>query len=159
MKIVENNDVKSQAENVLAAFNDEEALENGLEKAHNFHMSGDLQASCEVYNAIIDEIPECDEAWGQLGMIGAELGDLNNALLCLENASRLMPENSQYHSVKGDLYQMAGLEEEAIECYQKTLSINSGDSHAVSQLALISQNVLVDAVEQPVAEFDVAEGL
>jgi len=152
-------EMNQENENELSIFRGEEALESGLEKAHDFHMSGDLQASCEIYNAIIDEMPGCDEAWGQLGMIGAELGDLNNALLCLDNASRLMPGNSQYHSVKGDLYQLAGLEKEAVDCYQKTLGIKSDDTHAVTQLALIAPGKSVTKTGMPIVEFDVAEGL
>ena len=115
-----------------------EALEHNLDEAHDFHMSGDLKSACVLYNSIIESIPGCDEAWGQLGMIGAELGDVDNALLCLDKASRLMPENSHYHNVKGDLYQFLGQEDIAVSCYQKTLENNPKESYAVSQLTLLT---------------------
>jgi tetratricopeptide (TPR) repeat protein/O-antigen ligase len=57
----------------------------------------------------------------------------------LERAIELQPQEAEFHTLLGDIYQSVGRVEEAIAQYTLALQINPGDSQAQQQLKVLSK--------------------
>lgn len=64
-----------------------------LEEAQKLHSEGQLEEAKESYLTLLEDNPQNAELLHLLGLLSAEMGDLNEALHYLEEANRILPHH------------------------------------------------------------------
>jgi tetratricopeptide (TPR) repeat protein len=105
--------------------------------------------SIMLYQATLDNYPECWVAHNHLGISLAEMGQLQEAMKHCQRALQIKPDYPGAHNTFGIALFKAGRLTEAIEHYEKALQINPNyaDAHVNLGVALIQTNRPKEAIE------------
>jgi Flp pilus assembly protein TadD len=106
-----------------------------LQKAVQFHQSGQLQQAEQIYRQILRFEPQHADALHLLGLIAHQVGQHDSALRHIGDAIALDKTNAVYHNNLGEVYRALGKREEAQACYQEAIRINlAGRTHPGSAI-------------------------
>ena len=108
-----------------------------MEKAVNYHRSGQLERAGEIYKTVLDTVPNHADALHLSGLIAHGAGKTGQAINLIGKAIRNSPETPSYYSSLGDLFQRQGNLDGTILCYKRALELNPNDIDLHSKLGNI----------------------
>ena len=111
-----------------------------MEKAVNYHRSGQLERAGEIYSAVLDIVPSHPDALHLSGLVAHGAGKTGTAINLIGKAIRSSPEIPSYYSSLGDLFKSQGNLDGAIPCYRQALKLNPNDIDLHSKLGNISKD-------------------
>lgn len=92
--------------------------------------SDNLEKQIKCYEKTLENKPEDDAAWNNMGNAYYDLGDYTKALECYEKAIQNKPEyNAAWHNM-GLIYFALGKNIEAVDCYENAINFNPEDDAA-----------------------------
>ena len=91
---------------------------------------GELAAAVSLCHDRLSDNGDDGPAWFLLGRIETQADNLYEALIALEQAARLMPENIEVHMARAAAAQVVGENELALICYDQAIGINANNSDA-----------------------------
>jgi len=101
-----------------------------FKKASNKHKKGEHAAARVLYQRNLKRYPDHVDSLYMLGTLYAEQGDLAKARDYLLQAADQAPRSPMIQNNLGNVYLQSGAYEEALLCYQKTLSIDASVTQA-----------------------------
>jgi tetratricopeptide (TPR) repeat protein len=117
-------------------FNTVDAVVEGL--ATSAMASGDYHAVIRHCSHLVQARPENYEAWLNLGVARARVGDYEDAIFCFHQATRIRAHQALPWLNLGIVRQLTGDDEGAIEAYEHALRIDPDQRDALWNLALLS---------------------
>jgi len=115
-------------------------IQEQLDKADQSINTGNYQAALDLYNDIISNAPECDEAWLMLGSLYGESGDIDKAVAHVEKAISIKPDDSYSHLVLGQIKNSTGDQEAANASFKKAIECDPENTDAICTLASLYQD-------------------
>ncbi len=119
-----------------------------FQEAFQSHQAGQLHLAQTLYRQILQEDSKNSQVLHLLGVVEAQLKNYTEALDLINQAIRLHPTVSDYHTHLGNvLYEMGDLDQ-AVASYQQALSLNSNDSETYNNLGNVHhlQGHLAEAI-------------
>jgi len=110
-------------------------IDSELQKAVQYHQSGQIQQAQDIYNEILKVNPRNPDALHLLGIIAYQQKKYDNGADLINKAIQINPGQSIYHSNLGNVLLDQGKPDEAAACYQKALQINPDYAEAYNNLA------------------------
>ena len=111
--------------------NTQEQLKQGL----RLHQAGDLAGAGEVYRAILDAEPGNVDALNLMGVVLQAGGELDTAIVLLEQAAKLAPDYPAPLVNLGNALQLKGRLDDAVETFEKALALDPNLAEAANNLA------------------------
>ncbi len=123
-------------------------LNNKIQKALQYHRSGQLQQAEEIYREILAQDKDHPDALHLLGLIAQRVGAYDTAMELISHALRIKPREPYYHNSIGTVFKSLGKLKEAVSHYQEAIQLNPDYAEAYNNLgnALKEQNKLEEAV-------------
>ncbi len=115
-------------------------IQEQLDKADQSISAGDYPAALDLYNNIVSNSPECDEAWLMLGSLYGESGDLEKAIAHVEKAISINPDDSYAYLVLGQIKNSIGDQEAANASFKKAIECDQENTDAICTLASLCQD-------------------
>jgi tetratricopeptide (TPR) repeat protein len=72
---------------------------------------------------LLQDFPNCAEAWNHLGCILAQRNNGLHAAACIERAIAIAPQDASFHANLGEIYRRAGLSEQAVKYGQRAVEL------------------------------------
>lgn len=114
------------------------------DEPRNFRADGDKARdasrwgeAAKLYHLYLAENSGDAEIWVQCGHCEKESGDFKAALSCYLEARSIKADNDDLYLQMGHLYKLMDREADAIESYQKCLSLNNNSADARLELAAL----------------------
>ena len=92
---------------------------------------GDLSGAQADYDRALELAPDYLEAQYNRAFVRKQLGDHAGAFADAENALRLAPEDPQVWTIKGTLHMLYGEFNEAVECFDRAISLDADNANAL----------------------------
>lgn len=105
------------------------AESEALQEAHEYRVNGQYDEAIELYQQVLDEMPEHAEALWGLGLSLMNSGDFDEALASICQAADLEPANQLYLLDAGKHYTMLGMYDEAKPFFEKAVALDAGSKH------------------------------
>lgn len=115
-------------------------IQEQLDKADQFIESGDYPAAVNLYNDIINDAPECDEAWLMLGSIYGESGEIEKAIAHIEKAISIKPNDGYAYLALGQVKNSIGDTDAASLAFKKAIECDNENTDALCTLASLYQD-------------------
>jgi len=112
-------------------------IAQALSEALKLHRAGEMILAERLYRQILQEEPECADAWHLLGVLTSQSGRHLAAAGCIGHAIGLNPNASTYHNNLGLAYQALFKRDEALACYRRALELNSDYADAHNNLGVL----------------------
>ena len=100
---------------------------------------GDLQGAEAQYRAVLQQNPQSDVAWNNLGLVLMRTNRVNEAIRALERAVALNPKSPVYLNNLGAAYERAGQRQKARTMYEQALRQDPNFADARQNLERISR--------------------
>ncbi len=91
--------------------------------ALQFYQTGNLSHAARLCQQILQQQPDCVEAWSLLGAIAHQQGNLDRAIACYQQTLALKPDRSELYYNLGYAFQQQGDLPAAIRHYQQALAL------------------------------------
>ncbi len=111
-----------------------------LEKALNYHRSGQWKEAEQLYRQVINQDPNQSDAWHLFGLLAYQLGDHKTAIELIKQAVSLSPSQADFHNSLGEAYRQDGQLELAIESYRCCLALKPDYAEVLTNLGLAYQS-------------------
>ncbi len=111
-------------------------LQPRLEQGIRLQRQGELDKAAQIYQEILDRIPEHPDALHLLGMIMYKCGNYPDAASMIKKAISIAPKVSQYHNSMGKVLVKLGQHDKSIMYYENALDIDPGYIDAQHNLLL-----------------------
>ena len=86
-----------------------------------------IQAYCNAIISDPNNSSRSSRAWNLNGLAFRKLGDLNESIKCLDEATRIDPNNTAAWCNKGDILNRLGKYDEAIAAYDRAIELDPED--------------------------------
>ena len=107
------------------------------------------------YNYILEHVSDCDEALLMRGALRGELGQIDAAIIDLEESIRLNNTNDSAYATLAYLYQRKNDNEKALELCRSAIALNSSNNEAIKLLIQICNKLGSDVLSK--SQYDQAE--
>jgi protein O-GlcNAc transferase len=114
-------------------------VQDYLNKAIQYHRSGNLNEAANLYNEILKLDPKQYNAMQYLGIIESQLGNAETAIQLLTKASKIMPDSAEIHSNLGNVLRTNGKLDRAIESFQRAVKLNPNIPEVHNNLGIALQ--------------------
>ena len=103
----------------------------GLQKAIQYHKSGQFQKAEHQYRRVLETDPNQPDALHLLGVVAYQTGNFDQAVHLIKKAIRKNPENPFYYNALGAVFNAQDQHAEALSSYQGALKLdpNYADAH------------------------------
>jgi len=101
-----------------------------FQRALNRKRDGDLVGAREDYDRALELSPDYLEAQYNRAFVRKQLGDHAGALADAENALRQAPDDPDVWIIKGNLHMMYGELPQALECFDRAISLDGNNANA-----------------------------
>jgi tetratricopeptide (TPR) repeat protein len=105
----------------------------------------------DLCRRLLDEMPDCADAWNLMALLYADAGRDLQAAACLERAMQAAPQHPGYPANLGELMRRAGLPERAAELGMRAVQLDPG--HLVAHLNLGFALLDLGRAEQAMTHF------
>lgn len=112
-----------------------------LENARLLLRQNRMLEAARSYHEVLQRQPDCFEACWHVGLVLHQLNQPQEALLCLQRAAQLAPNQPKVNLALGAILKRLGRLEEAEACCRRELELDSGNADAHYNLALVLQNL------------------
>ena len=109
-------------------------LAQAFEAAVAHHQAGRLVDAERIYRQILDLVPDHADALHLLGVLAAQVGEVNAAIDLIGRAIAIDPNVVAYHDNLGESYRRAGQPERAIASFRRAIALRP--DHAQAQCNL-----------------------
>ena len=96
-----------------------------LLEAFRLHRSGDEMRAIEIYRQIVGLEPDHPDFFYVIGNLAHCIGELEFAILLMNQAIQNMPARSQYYQCLGEIYKDQSKYNQAHQCFQKAQKLDS----------------------------------
>jgi tetratricopeptide (TPR) repeat protein len=124
-------------------------------EAFALHRAGDLDAARTRYEAILADDPDQPAALGLLGALEGEIGNARGAAPLFRRAAELAPQNWSNHFNLGLQLRVLHLPREALECFDRALSLRPAVPVYLRERAQTLQALNVPMLQQRAAWLEV----
>ncbi len=133
------------------------SIEQALELAVQHHGAGRLADAEQIYQRILNAIPDQPMAMHLLGVLSHQLGKTDDAIELVTNAVAIAPDYAEAHGNLANMFQAQGRWEEAVASYRTALALDPGSPEAHANLgnALKELGRLGEAAESYAAVLEV----
>jgi predicted O-linked N-acetylglucosamine transferase (SPINDLY family) len=100
-----------------------QTIANELERALQYHISGQLQKAAETYRKILKTNPDNSTALHLLGVVADQSGETDKAVDLMKKALQSNPNDPACHCDLGLAFHNSGKLDEAITCYQRAIEL------------------------------------
>jgi tetratricopeptide (TPR) repeat protein len=121
-------------------------------RGNQAYLASDLARAEALYIAALDADPLSADAWGNLGLIWATIGERDDALKCYNRALALNPALVETICNLGMLTEECGYRDNAIRLYRRALELKPGFARASANLAVAHLKNLDFAAGWPLLE-------
>ena len=122
-----------------------------LQLAESERAAGRAAAAEDLCRRLLDEMPDCADAWNLLAILYADAGRDLQAAACLERAMQAAPRHAAYPANLGELMRRAGLPERAVELGLRAVQLDP--NHLVGHLNLGFALLDLGRAEQALSHF------
>lgn len=105
---------------------DENSLQDDLDRARDWQKAGEVDRAAAVYQQILSDQPDHQEARHLLAIADLQRGDVAAAIERLEPLAAEAADNAQYQNNLGNAYMMTGRHDEAAACFRQTVALDPG---------------------------------
>jgi len=151
-------------EEAVAAVNKAFELSSDLPEVHNargygLFAQGELVAAKDELLKAVQDKPDFDRAWANLGAVHQSLGEYSEGLDALETAIRLRPEHFRHHLLLGFFRYQFGEYDAAMEAYQKAIDLkpDSFTSRINLAAAFLETGQPEEAIEALLSSLEIEE--
>lgn len=105
-----------------------------IRKAVALHQTGRIAEAQAAFKSILKRTPRNPDAWHFLGIVHAQLGQPQDAVICIEKAVAIAPDYAEAHLNLGTV--LAGLNRhaDAIRCFERVVDLDPGSVDARNNL-------------------------
>ena len=114
-------------------------IEEELNNADALIEQGDFPAAISAFSKIIEEDPQCDEAWLMLGSLYGETGQTDKAIEYIEQAISLKPEDGFAYLTLGHIKNATGDKDSALTAFAKAAKYEPDNTETLCTLASFQQ--------------------
>ena len=122
-----------------------------LQLAESERAAGRPAVAEDLCRRLLDEMPDCADAWNLMAILYADAGRDLQAAACLERAMQAAPGHAAYPANLGELMRRAGLPERAAELGLRAVQLDPG--HLVAHLNLGFALLDLGRAEQALSHF------
>jgi tetratricopeptide (TPR) repeat protein len=122
-----------------------------LQLAESERAAGRPSQAEDLCRRLLDEMPDCADAWNLMALLYADAGRDLQAAACLERAMQAAPRHPGYPANLGELMRRAGLPERAVELGTRAVQLDP--RHLVAHLNLGFALLDLGRAEQALAHF------
>ena len=112
-------------------------IAQALTEAVALHRAGQGARAEQAYRQILQDQPECADAWHLLGVLTCQAGRRLAAAGCIGHAIGLDPGASSYHNSLGVAYRGLKKLDDALVCYRRALELKPDYPEAHNNLGVI----------------------
>ena len=116
-------------------------LNSELQKALDFHISGDLNTAGELYEALLKNEPGHARIWHLAGVLSHQRGDLEKACQRISTAVNITPEVAEYQVSLGAALKANGQLRAARQVFEKAVLLAPMDADIINELGDIANAV------------------
>lgn len=98
-------------------------IDREFQKARQFHQSGRLEETQNIYREILEVNPHHAESLQLLGVVACQFKRYNEAIGLIKKAIHINPHKPDYYYNLGKVYDQQGKANQAIDYYEKVLEI------------------------------------
>jgi len=113
------------------------SLQDAMTLAHQHYSAGACDKSKQVLLNIIKVHPNFVGAWHLLSVVDYQLGDLKSAMLALDKAIALDPNNALFYSNYAEMSRSKGELEKALKYALRSVELSPNAAAALSNLGLV----------------------
>jgi tetratricopeptide (TPR) repeat protein len=119
-----------------------------LSSAFEHHQAGNRAAAEQLYRQVLEQNPQCAEAWHLLGALCLQSGRAAEAVELIGRAAQLQPANAEFFCHLGAAYSTLGEHDSAVACLRRAVpqAPQSAENHYNLGTALLAQGRAADAV-------------
>ena len=96
-----------------------------LALAKERHLAGDLTGARTLYETVLADEPANADVMFRLGVLGLQCAAYDDALVWLDRAIALAPQESRYHFARGQVLSTLGRFDDAIDTYRALLAFDA----------------------------------
>lgn len=125
------------------------SIEQAIDFAISCHNAGDLQQAKNIYEQVLQVIPNQPVVLHLLGVVAHQVGEHEAAYNLISKALGIQPDYAEAHSNLGLVLEQLGRPDEALNSYRKAIDLNpeNADAHCNLGNTLVALDQLVDALE------------
>ncbi|HOP05902.1 MAG TPA: tetratricopeptide repeat protein [candidate division Zixibacteria bacterium] len=136
----ENSMISGQNTTVLSSSTAIHDTKELLSEAVACHRNGNLDRARELYDHIIEQTPNCSDAWHLLGVTSLQSGDPQAAVGAIDQAIAINPDRPEFHVNLGTALQAVGQNDSAEAAYWQAIRLSPNYANAHYNLANLLRN-------------------